>query len=55
MIGVALAVIVLGLIVILIFPIIGIAIAVIGVLLLIGLLVGRSRRSAAESGAPGPP
>ena len=50
MLGIAVALVVIGAIVIFIFPIIGIAVAVIGVLLLIGALIARSRRAAADSG-----
>ena len=50
MIGIAIALVVVGAIVIFIFPIIGIAVGAIGVLLLIGAVIARSRRAAADSG-----
>ena len=57
MIGVALALIVLGVIVFFIFPIIGIVILARGVLYAVGAFLARRRRAAAEleSGAPGSP
>jgi len=52
MLGIAIALIVIGIIVLFLSPIIGIAVAVLGLIFLIGLLVARSRRAAADSGGP---
>jgi hypothetical protein len=52
MLGVAIALIVIGMIVLFLSPIIGIPVAVLGLIFLIGLLVTRSRRAAADSGGP---
>jgi hypothetical protein len=57
MIGITFALIVLGVIVLFIFPIIGIVILALAVLFAIGTFMARRRRAAAdlESGTPGSP
>jgi hypothetical protein len=52
MLGAALALIAIGLIVLFLSPIIGIAIGAVGLIFLIGLLIARGRRAAADSGGP---
>lgn len=52
MLGVALALIAIGLIVLFFFPILGVVVGAVGVIFLIGQLVARSRRAAAEDGRP---
>ena len=52
MLGVALALIAVGLIVLFFFPILGVVVGSVGVIFLIGHLVARSRRAAAEDGRP---
>jgi hypothetical protein len=52
MLGIGLALIALGVIVLLFFPILGVVILVVGVIALLGHLLARRRRAAAETGGP---
>jgi hypothetical protein len=52
MLGIALALIAVGLMVLYFFPILGVLIGALGVIFVIGLLAARWRRGAAESGGP---
>jgi hypothetical protein len=52
MLGIALALIAVGLLVLYFFPILGVLVLALGVIFLIGQLVVRWRRGAVESGGP---
>jgi uncharacterized membrane protein len=52
MLGVAIALVAIGLVVLIFFPILGVVIGAVGLIFLIGQLIVRSRRAAAEDGRP---